>query len=179
MRTPNLRIRRWLTPGFTNVSASPADGTGVPHPPRASLHPVPEPGSSAALGELAAVLWQERELLEDLLFALDQQHRVVAAGDTRWLGRADAAVAAAVGAVRTHEVFRAIEVEALVSLLGLACTASLRDIAEVVDEPWATVLADHRDALRELANEIDEATERNRDLLLAGERVTREQLEQV
>jgi hypothetical protein len=152
---------------------------GVTYPPRAALHPVPEPGSSAALGELAAVLWQERELLEDLLFALDQQHRVVAAGDTRWLGRADAAVAGAAGAVRTHEVFRAIEVESLVSLLGLACTASLRDIAEVVDEPWTTVLTDHRDALRELATEIDEATERNRDLLLAGERATREQLEQV
>ena len=65
------------------------------------------------------------------------------------------------------------------SVLGLACTASLRDIAEVVDEPWTTVLTDHRDALRELAGEIDEATERNRDLLLAGERATREQLEQV
>ncbi len=132
-----------------------------------------------AVGELAAVLWQERELLEDLLFSLDQQHRVVAAGDTRWLARADAAVAGAVRAVRTHEIFRAIEVETLVSQLGLACTASLREIAEVVDEPWTTVLTEHREALRELAAEVDEATERNRDLLLAGERATRERLEQV
>jgi hypothetical protein len=147
------------------------------HSPRVALHPVPDPGPSAALGELAAVLWQERELLEDLLFAVIQQHGVLTEGQTRWLGRADAAVAAATRAVQTHEVFRAIEVETVVALLGLAPTASLHEIAEVAGEPWQTVLGEHRDALRALAVEIDEATGRNEALLEAGERTTRAALE--
>lgn len=147
------------------------------HPPRAALHPVPDPGPSTALGELAAVLWQERELLEDQLFAVLQQQHVLAEGQTRWLGRADAALAAATRAVQTHEVFRAMEVETVVSLLGLPATASLLEIAEASGEPWLTVLGEHRDALRVLAAEIDEATERNEALLAAGERATRESLE--
>ena len=129
------------------------------------------------MGELAAVLWQERELLEDLLFAVLQQHSVLTQGQARWLGRADAAVATATRAVQTHEVFRAMQVETVVSLLGQPATACLRDIAEAAGEPWLTVLGEHRDALRALAAEIDEAVERNQSLLVAGERATREALE--
>ena len=129
------------------------------------------------LGELAAVLWQERELLEDLLFAVLQQERVVAEAQTRWLARADAAVAAATRAVQTHEVFRAMEVETVVTLLDVPPTASLREIAEAAGDPWLTVLSEHREALRVLAAEIDEATERNKALLVAGERATRASLE--
>lgn len=147
------------------------------HSPRAALHPVPDPAPSAALRELAAVLWQERELLEDLLFAVVQQHSVLTDGQTRWLARADAAVAAATRAVQTHEVFRAMEVETVVSMLGLSRTASLREIAEAAGDPWLTVLSEHRDVLRALAAEIDEATERNHALLAAGERATRDPLE--
>lgn len=147
------------------------------HPPRAALHPVPDPGPGVALSELAAVLWQERELLEDQLFAVLQQQHVLAEGQTRWLARADAAVASATRAVQTHEVFRAMEVETVVSLLDLPATASLREIAEAAGEPWLTVLGEHRDALRGLVAEVDEAAERNAALLAAGERSIRDALE--
>ncbi len=129
------------------------------------------------MGQLSAILWQERELLEDLLFALENQHHVVAGARTRWLGRADAAVAATTRAVQTAEVLRAIEVDGLVAQLGLEPTASLREIADAAAEPWQSLLDEHRDALRALTDEVDEATERNRALLVAGEQATRDALE--
>lgn len=117
-------------------------------------------------------------MLEDLLFALVQQHNILATGQTRWLARADDAVAATARAVQNHEVFRAMEVDALVAMLGLASSASLLEIAQVADEPWSTLLHDHRSALRRLADEVDAAIARNRTLLIDGERSTREALEQ-
>ena len=160
--------------------------TGVTHSTRAALHPVPDAtgtgGSAEVLGtvlsELAAVLWQEREVLEDLLYALIQQQLVLDAGRTRWLPRADAAVATAAHAVQDHELVRAIEVETLVQVLGLPANASLLEIAAHAGEPWATVLGDHRAALRALTAEIEAVTAHNRTLLIAGERATREALEQ-
>ncbi len=150
-------------------------------PPRhGDLHPVP--GSTRAaelLGDLAAVLWQERELLEDLLYALTQQHHLLASGEIRWLPRADASVAAAARAIQEQEVFRAIEVETLVAVLGIGTSPTLAQIAAAAGEPWAMLLQDHLTALRTLTEEIEQATARNRTLLIAGERSTREALEQV
>ncbi len=152
---------------------------GVTIQSRAALHSVPDPGRpGAVLGELAAVLWQERELLEDLLYALVQQQRVLSAGEARWLPRADALVAAAARGVQDHEVLRAIEVETLAPTVGLAPTASLLEIANCAEEPWSGVLHEHRAALRGLAAEVEHATAQNRSLLLAGERSTRDALEQ-
>jgi hypothetical protein len=151
----------------------------VTHPRNGALHPVPDAtGPGELLAEFAAVLWQERELLEDLLYALVQQHVVLAAGESRWLARADAAVAGASHAVQGHEVFRAMEADAVVAVLGLAPSASLLEIAAAAGDPWSTVLLDHRSALRALTTEIEQATARNRDLLIAGERSTRAVLEQ-
>jgi FlgN protein len=156
---------------------------GVTHSPRAALHPVPDAAGSSGgidvLGELAAVLWREREVLEDLLYALTQQQLLLDAGQTRWLPRADAAVVAAAAATQDHELIRAIEVETLVQILGLPANASLLEIAAHAGEPWATVFGDHRAALRTLTAEIETVTAHNRTLLLAGERATREALEQV
>ncbi|HEY0397456.1 MAG TPA: flagellar protein FlgN, partial [Acidimicrobiia bacterium] len=40
------------------------------------------------LREVSAILWRERHLLELLLFKLDEEQLVLAAGRTRWLPRA-------------------------------------------------------------------------------------------
>ena len=152
----------------------------VTHPRHGNLHPVPgSPRAAELLGDLAAVLWQERELLEDLLYALTQQHHLLVAGEIRWLPRADAAVADAARAIQEQEVFRAIEVETLVAVLGIGPSPSLQQIADAAGEPWAMLLQEHLAALRALTEEIEQATTRNRTLLIAGERSTREALEQV
>jgi hypothetical protein len=136
-------------------------------------------GTSAVLSEVAAVLWRERDVLEDLLFALIEQQLLLESGHTRWLARADAAVQEAAKAVQSHEVLRAIEVEMMAQQHGLPADVTLLEIVDHVPEPWPTVLQEHREALRALTGEIDAATARNRTLLLAGERATREALEQL
>src|SRR5689334_19269500 len=140
--------------------------TGVTHSPRAALHPVRytagTSGSADVLGQLDAVLWQEREVLEDLLYALVHQQLLLDADQTRWLPRADASIAAAAHAVQDRELVRATDVETLIQAVGLPATASLLEIAAHTGEPWATVLRDHRDALRTLTAEIETVATRNR-----------------
>ncbi len=38
--------------------------------------------------DLSLILWRERELLETLLYKLEQEQLVLASGRTRWLARA-------------------------------------------------------------------------------------------
>ena len=135
------------------------------------------PETGAALGEVAATLWREREVLEDLLYALSVENLVLTSGNPRWLVRADAAVADAARTLRDHELLRAMEVERLAGHLGDAAQGvSLTDLADCSPEPWSTVLVDHRIALLELTEQIEHLTARNREMLLAGERATSEAL---
>jgi FlgN protein len=135
--------------------------------------------AQAALGALTDVLWREREMLEGLLFKLTAQQMVLRSGESRWLARADAEVRAAVEGLQDFEVLRAAEVDLLVRHYGLPANVSLRELAETAPEPWPTVLFDHREVLRTLTFEIDAVSSHNRRLLQAGERATREALDQI
>ncbi|MGH8860093.1 MAG: flagellar export chaperone FlgN [Jatrophihabitantaceae bacterium] len=140
--------------------------------------PLDSPDTGEVLGTIAALLWRERDVLEGMLFALVEQQLVLTGGAPRWLVRADAAVQAAARSVQDLEVLRAAEVEMLAHQHGLPAEVSLRELAEAAAEPWSTVLDDHRQALAALTTEIDAAITTNRALLVAGERATREALEQ-
>lgn len=122
----------------------------------------------AALTSLAAILWQERRQLERLLYSLTTQQLLLTAGQTRWLNYSDSDIETAAAAVRDSEVLRAMEMATITTALGVHADASLADIADAADEPWATTLADHRLALRTLTAEIDTAVAENRRLLKAG-----------
>jgi hypothetical protein len=137
------------------------------------------PAAQTAFGALTDVLWREREVLEDLLFKLTAQQMVLRSGESRWVARADAEVRAALEGLQDFEVLRAAEVDLLVRDYGLRADVSLRELAETAPEPWPTVLHDHREALRTLTVEIDAAAAHNRGLLQAGERATREALDQI
>jgi hypothetical protein len=128
---------------------------------------------------LSAILWSERELLESVLFALTQERLILAAGETRWLNRADAQLQAAAEKLRTAEVLRAAELDALTDTLNLPHEITLGELASIAPEPWPLLLAEHRDALRNLAAEIDEATKQTRRLLSAGAAAIAETLQSV
>lgn len=127
-------------------------------------------------GELSALLWREREVLEEVLFQLTVQQRVLESGDVRWITRVDAGVNASLETMRLHEIIRASEVERLVREHGLPSDSSLRDLARTAPEPWPSVLLDHREALLTIAAEIDGMTTEVRRLLVAGEKATDEAL---
>ena len=118
--------------------------------------------------EVASLLWREREVLERVLFKIVQEKLILAAGQTRWLGAASRELEAALHDLRGSEVVRAAEVDALATQLGLSPGIALAELAEVAPEPWNEILLEHRDALRQLAAEIDTATAEARQLLDAG-----------
>lgn len=130
-----------------------------------------------SLTELSSILWRERELLELLLFKLEEEQLLLAAGRSRWLGNATREVEMVLEEIRRAELSRAIEVDAVGSELGLPDGASLRDLAEQAPGPWADILRQHRTAFLALSQELAELAQTNRELLAAGYRAARDALE--
>jgi flagellar biosynthesis/type III secretory pathway chaperone len=121
-----------------------------------------------AMEELSSVLWRERELLEMLLFKLEEEQLLLAAGRTRWLPHAAREVETLLEHIREAEVLRAVVADTAADSLGLASNPSLRALAEAAEEPWHTILLDHRDAFAAVAAQVSGMADANRELLTAG-----------
>src|SRR5262245_43378475 len=128
------------------------------------------------LREVSAILWRERHLLELLLFKLDEEQLVLAAGRTRWLPRATREVEMVLEEIRQTELERALEVSRLSLDLGLPAGASLRQLAEAAPPPWQGMLVEHRQAFLTLTDEITALVQTNRELLVRGQKAVREVL---
>jgi hypothetical protein len=126
------------------------------------------------LADLSSMLWREREMLELLLFKLEEEQLVLAANRTRWLAHATREVEMVLEQIRNTEVIRAAEVEAVGVDLGLGVNASLADLANAAPAPWNDMLHQHRTAFLILTAEIQALARTNRDLLTAGQRAVRE-----
>lgn len=129
--------------------------------------------------ELSAILWDQREALEFLLFKLTEEQLVVAGGHRRWLPRADAEVRDAVEQFRLGEVGRAVAVQALATTCGLPADATLPQLANTAPAPWDTLLLDHHTALGELAGDVRAIAAETTQLLDACARALRETLASV
>ncbi|MEW6476481.1 MAG: flagellar export chaperone FlgN [Actinomycetota bacterium] len=128
------------------------------------------------LREVSAILWRERHLLELLLFKLDEEQLVLAAGRTRWLPRATREVEMVLEEIRQTELERAVEVSRVAVDLGLPSGASLRQLAETAPEPWRGMLVEHRQAFLSLTDEITNLVQANRELLARGQKAVRDVL---
>lgn len=126
------------------------------------------------LTEVSNILWRERELLETLLFKLEEEQLMLASGRTRWLARATAEVQAVLDAIRRAELARAVEVDALAAELGMSPNPSLAKLAEHVPGSWSDVFRAHRQAFLDLTQEISALAEANRDFLTRGQDAIRE-----
>jgi len=129
-----------------------------------------------ALAELSNVLWRERELLEMLLFKLESEQLVLAAGRTRWLARSSREVELVLEEIRRTELLRTAELHAAAGELGVGEAPRLRELVEVVEEPWKAIFAGHREAFVAMTAEIGQLAESNRELLSMGARSTYEAL---
>jgi hypothetical protein len=129
-----------------------------------------------SLTDLSSVLWRSRELLELLLFKLEEEQLVLASGRTRWLAHATREVQIVLEQLRESELLRAVEVDAYATSVGLHPSPSLRDLALASPEPWRELLIAHRDALVELTAEIGRVSKDNRDVLAVAHRATQETL---
>lgn len=129
-----------------------------------------------ALSELSDVLWTERNLLELLLFKLEEEQLVLTSGRTRWLGHATREVETVLEQIRDAELGRSVESDAVALELGLAPGSGLAALAEHAPAPWDELLRAHRDAFVTLTTEIAQLADGNRELLAMSHRATQETL---
>jgi hypothetical protein len=126
--------------------------------------------------KLSQILWRERELLETLLYKLEQEQLVLASGRTRWLMRSAREVENVLSTIRETEILRSIAADQVAVSIGLSENPSLRVLSDACDEPWHTILADHHEAFVTITQEISALADANRDLITAGYRSARETL---
>jgi hypothetical protein len=130
-----------------------------------------------ALSDVSNILWRERQLLELLVFKLEEEQLVLAAGRTRWLAHATREVENVLAEIKRIELERAVLVADAGRELGLSGAPTLRELAQLTPTPWDGIFGEHRRALLGLAHEIDAITKSNRDLLQRGHQATREALD--
>src|SRR3954452_12689675 len=129
-----------------------------------------------ALSEVSNILWRERQLLELLLFKLEEEQLVLGAGRTRWLNQATREVEMVLEEIKRMELERSMAVDDVAGEWGLPPGTSLRKLAETAPAPWSGLLEQHRKAFLTATQEILALAQLNRDLLTRGQRATREAL---
>jgi hypothetical protein len=127
-----------------------------------------------ALSDVSNILWRERQLLELLVFKLEEEQLVLAAGRTRWLSYATREVENVLAEIKRIELERAVLVADAGRELGLSGSPTLRELTALTDSPWDGIFLEHRRALLALAQEIDVITKSNRELLQRGHQAARE-----
>jgi flagellar FlgN protein len=121
-----------------------------------------------SLPDLAAVLWRQRDLLERLVYRLECEHLLLAAGRTRFLSLATAEVEELLGELRVLELQRAAAADRVAAEVDLDAGSGLERLASAVQPPWTGVLLEHREALLVLVGELGALAETNRSLMAAG-----------
>lgn len=120
------------------------------------------------LSEVSNILWRQRQLLELLLFKLEEEQLVLKSGSTRWLSHATREVETVLAEIKRVELDRAVEIQHAAEELGFTDAPTLKQLTELGAGPWGRIFEEHRKAILELAKEIDEMAQNNRDLLARG-----------
>lgn len=125
--------------------------------------------------ELSVQLWRERELLELLLFKLEEQELLLAAGRSRWIQHASREVEQVLERLRTTGIARTVDAAAVAEQWGLPESATLRQLIDAAPEgPWREVFTDHLHALTQLTSEISHLKDTNEQQLRTVLRATQE-----
>ena len=130
-----------------------------------------------SLNNVSTILWRQRQLLEMLLFKLEEEQLLLAAGRARWLAQAANEVEAVLDEIKKVELARAVEVDAAAAELGLGSDATLAQLIEAAPSPWEHILADHREAFLTMTQEILSVAGSNKELLNRGQRAVREAMQ--
>lgn len=143
---------------------------------------IPEGGPSEWSGQLSAnevsaILWRERELLELLLFKLEEEQLLLTAGKSRWLQHATREVEQVLERLRASSLNRSVEVASLAESWGAGTNASLRElVANAPAGPWGEIFQGHLSAMTELTAEIQQLRDLNEQYIRAALRSTQETL---
>lgn len=121
-----------------------------------------------SLPDLAAVLWRQRELLERLVYRLECEQLLVAAGRTRFIALATGEIETLLDEMQVVELQRARIADVAAAEYGLPAGSTLETLAGTAQPPWSEVLLEHRQALVTLTGELAVLAESNRHLMAAG-----------
>ncbi len=130
-----------------------------------------------AASELSAQLWRERELLELLLFKLEEEQLLLIAGKSRWISHATREVEQVMERMRDAGLARTVEVAVVAEEWGLGPDATLRELAAAApDGVWSDIFGSHLAAMTELTGQIAQVRDANDRLLREAARSTQETL---
>jgi flagellar biosynthesis/type III secretory pathway chaperone len=121
-----------------------------------------------SMPDLAAVMWRQRELLERLVYRLECEQLLLAAGRTRFLAQATSEVEALLEDLQIVEMQRAAAADQVAHEIGIAPGATLEELAGSAQPPWTGVLLEHRHALVTVTGELAALAETNKNLMSAG-----------
>lgn len=117
------------------------------------------------LQRLAETLWEERHVVDELLYRLTCARLLLAADQQRFVATAVDEVDGVTDRLRQIELHRAGVVEDVASALEVSPDdLTLTALADGTVDPWRQVFRDHRRAFLSLAAEIEETTHANREL---------------
>lgn len=134
-------------------------------------------GEPVGVNELSAMLWRERELLELLLFKLEEEQLLLTAGKSRWVGHASREVEQVMNRLRDAALGRSVEVADVATEWGCPEDASLREIIGAAPAgPWQDIFTAHLAAMTELTGQIREVRDVNEQFLRTAVRGVQETL---
>lgn len=121
--------------------------------------------------ELSSLLWHERELLDLLIFKLEEEQLLLTAGKTRWLQHATHEVEQVVQRLRAAGLARSVQAAAVAAEWGAPENASLAELALAAPHgPWAEILRAHQEALHAQTGQIRALRDANEQFLRAAAR---------
>jgi FlgN protein. len=127
--------------------------------------------------ELSMQLWQERELLELLIFKLEEQRLLLESGGMRWVHFASREIEQVLGRLRESGLGRDVEVAAVARDWSAPEGATLAQLIEAAPtDAWREVFTDHRTALTGLMAEVGQLKNSNEVHLRAAGRALEETL---
>ena len=130
-----------------------------------------------AASELSAQLWKERELLELLLFKLEEEQLLLISGKSRWISHATREVEQVMERMRAVGLARTVEVAVVAEEWGIGPDATLRELATAAPSGiWSDIFTSHLTAMTELTGQIAEVRDTNERLLREAARSTQETL---
>jgi len=128
---------------------------------------------------LSSQLERECGLMELLLFKLQQEHLMLAAGQDRWLHHATAEVNLVMEELHQATATRTATAISLARDAGLPANATLGQLSQSASSTspeWAGMLEGQREHLRDLLTEIEQVGRINREILASRLSVTRDAL---
>ncbi|THG29662.1 flagellar protein FlgN [Naasia lichenicola] len=129
------------------------------------------------VNELSTLLWRERELLELLMFKLDEEQLLLTSGKSKWLPYATREVEQVLTRLRKAGIERTVEASAVAMEWGIGDEATLRELSDhSPTDAWRDILSSHLTALTSLTQQIASVRDINLQYLRAATRATQETL---